>query len=301
MRKFSFFFTGLLLTISFTHSQPKISFTFDDGITRDHVGYTFEEWNQLLLDKLNAKGVQSTFFVTGSNKTDKKGKYLLKSWDNAGHSIANHTYSHPNFNSKNISSENFREELIGADTIIRQYRNYKKLFRFPYLKEGDTPSKVAEIRSILRELEYQNGYVTIDASDWYIDSRLRKRLDENPNADIEVFKEFYLAHLLERANFYENLSFQLEGRHIRHTLLLHHNLAAALFFDDLVDMFRKEGWEIVSSTEAYTDPVYKKQTSYAGESLIWALARDSGRFEKMLRYPAEDSRYEKEKMDALGL
>ena len=39
----------------------------------------------------------------------------------------------------------------------------------------------------------------------------------------------------------------------------------------------------------------------AGESLIWVLAKQSGKYDSMLRYPAEDERYEKEKMDALGL
>jgi len=34
---------------------------------------------------------------------------------------------------------------------------------------------------------------------------------------------------------------------------------------------------------------------------VWSLAKDSGKFEKNLRYPAEDSRYEKPKMDQLGL
>ena len=39
----------------------------------------------------------------------------------------------------------------------------------------------------------------------------------------------------------------------------------------------------------------------AGESLIWALAKQSGKYEDLLRYPAEDEEYEKDKMDALGL
>ncbi|WP_017734030.1 polysaccharide deacetylase family protein [Nafulsella turpanensis] len=143
--------------------------------------------------------------------------------------------------------------------------------------------------------------MTIDGSDWYIDSRLRKRLKENPNADLEGFKKFYLEHIFERANYYEDLAFKLTGRHINHTLLLHHNLAAALFVDDLIQMFKGRGWKIISASEAYKDEVFDEQPTHAGESLIWALAKQSGEFEKILRYPAEDSKYEKEKMDKLGL
>ena len=66
-------------------------------------------------------------------------------------------------------------------------------------------------------------------------------------------------------------------------------------------MFKSKGWEIVSATEAYEDPVYKTETNFAGESLIYAQAKDSGSYDAILRYPAEDSSYEKEKMDLLGL
>ena len=78
-------------------------------------------------------------------------------------------------------------------------------------------------------------------------------------------------------------------------------MATALFMDDLIEMFKSKGWGIISATESYKDPVYKTVTSFAGESLIYAQAKDSGKYKDVLRYPAEDSRYEKEKMDVLGL
>lgn len=188
-----------------------------------------------------------------------------------------------------------------TDAIIREYENYVKLFRFPYLKEGNTDEKVSNIRDFLQKQGYRNGYVTIDASDWYIDGRLKKRLAQDTTASIEDFREFYLNHLYERAQFYEKLSYALTGRHIRHTLLLHHNLAAALFVDDLIQMFKDKGWRVISADEAYTDPIFAQTPNYAGESLVWALAKDSGQFEEILRYPAEGEPYEKDKMDKLGL
>lgn len=295
-------FLPVLLLISFKSiAQPRISFTFDDGVTEDRPGYSFEDWNKMLLDKLEDSKISTIFFVTGYNKTDKKGSFLLRSWNDRGHKIANHTFTHPNYNSKKSSFKDFSQELVKTDELINKYDNYVKLFRFPYLKEGNTSQKTDSIREFLKEKKYKNGYVTIDASDWYIDSRLRKRLKENPDANLEGFKKFYLQHIFERALFYENLSYQLTGRHINHTLLLHHNLTAALFLNDISDMFRKKGWVIISADEAYLDPIFDEKPVHAGESLIWALAKDSGKFEEILRYPAEDSRYEKNKMDDLGL
>jgi hypothetical protein len=68
-------------------------------------------------------------------------------------------------------------------------------------------------------------------------------------------------------------------------------------------MFKSKGWKIISAEEAFKDPVFKKQpkTLPSGQSLLWALANESGKFEKDLRYPSEDDVYEKPKMDRLRL
>lgn len=54
---------------------------------------------------------------------------------------------------------------------------------------------------------------------------------------------------------------------------------------------------------AYSDPIFdlKPKEITAGESIVWSLAKESGKFEGKLRYPAEDGAYEKAKMDELGL
>ncbi|MDY7396920.1 polysaccharide deacetylase family protein [Aureibaculum sp. 2210JD6-5] len=293
---FLFFISSFML-----FAQPKVSFTFDDGSKADRPGYTFEEWNKMLLDNLEDANLKAVFFVTGRNKTDTKGKFLLKSWSDRGHKIANHTYTHPNYNNEAVSFDDFSKEIIKTDAIIKKYNNYIKLFRFPYLKEGNTQAKIDSIRKFLIAQDYKNGYVTIDASDWYVDSRLVERLKENPDADIEGFKEYYVNHLFEKSEYYEKLSYQLTGRHIKHTLLLHHNLAAALFLDDLIAHFKEKGWELLDADDAFKDPIFDKTPKSAGESLIWSLAKDSGKFENILNYPAEDSQYEKAKMDKLGL
>ena len=300
-QKMKYIFITLTLFITTNLIAQSVSFTFDDGSLADMPNHTAKEWNTMLLDKLDATEVKAILFVTGSNIKGEKGNYLLSSWNDKGHKIANHTFSHVNYNSESRTFEDFRKDFIKNDSIINKYSNYTRLFRFPYLKEGNTKEKVAAVRLFFKSQNYKNGYVTIDASDWYINSRLIKRLRENKNADISDFRDFYLNHIWERALFYEKLSFELTGRHIKHNLLLHHNLASALFIDDLIKMFKTKGWKITSAEEAFNDPIYAKTPTYAGESLIYALAKDSGNYESIVRYPAEDSRYEKGKMDTLGL
>ena len=291
--------------IAITEKRPVVSFTFDDGNTADITNFKFEEWNKMILSHLEKENLKAIFFVTGKNKLDHKGQYLLKSWNDQGHRLANHSFSHFNFNAQNNSAHIFENELIRTDSIITNYSNNIKLFRFPYLKEGQNFTKVDSIRNIHLAHNYFNGYVTIDASDWFIDQRLVQRIKEVgiEKTKINKYKDFYIQHIIERANYYEKLSYEMNGRHINHTLLLHHNLVSALFLDDLINEFKQKGWAVVNADTAYQDKIFEQipKSNFAGESLIWSMAKESGKYDQSLRYPAEDSRYEKGKMNRLGL
>lgn len=287
------------------NARPTVSFTFDDGSTSDIAGFAFKDWNQMILSHLEKEDLNAVFFVTGVNKRDEKGTFLLKSWNDKGHNIANHTFSHPNFNAETNSSELFEWELLQTDSIISKFGNSIRLFRFPYLKEGQHPAKVDSIRNVLAKHNYSNGYVTIDASDWYVNHRLINRIKEVglEHTDLDKFRDFYVAHILDRADYYEKLSYEINQRHIDHTLLLHHNLTSALFLGDLITAFKKKGWAVVDAESAFQDKIFQEVPGpeFAGESLIYSLAKQTGKYDQILRYPAEDSRYEKDRMDELGL
>jgi peptidoglycan/xylan/chitin deacetylase (PgdA/CDA1 family) len=294
---------NILLSQSNDNAKPTIAFTFDDGQTNDIGEFQLEVWNQMLLDNLQKHRLKAILFSAGANKLSEKGKYVLSSWNDAGHLIANHTFSHLNFNSDKTSLAAFELDLVKNDSIIKQYSNYLPYFRFPYLKEGNTKEKIEGFRAFLSKIGYKCGHVSIDASDWYIDGRLRKKLQENSKADISGYREYYKNHLLNRALFYDSLAYKLTNRHISHVILLHHNLAAALFLDDLIEYFKDNGWNVIDADKAYMDKIYSESPKNipAGESIIWALAKQSGKFESILRYPAEDGEYEKPAMDKLGL
>ena len=178
-----------------------------------------------------------------------------------------------------------------------------RLFRFPYFKEGETVDKRDGIRAFLRQHGYRLGTATIDASDWAISGRLEKHMISDPKAGVAPYGEFFKGHIWERSQFYDSMARKVLHHRVRHTLLLHHNALNASFLDQLIGMFLDKGWKPIDALHAYADPVYELQpkTLPAGESLIWALAKQSGKFDGELRYPGEDDVYENPKMDALGL
>jgi peptidoglycan-N-acetylglucosamine deacetylase len=283
--------------------KPHIAFSFDDGNPNDILNYKGAEWNALIVDQLKKYGLTSVWFVRAKSIDNDKGRLLLQNWDNSGNIIANHTYNHVNYNDSLMTAAGFIKEIQKCDSLIKGYKNYQKIFRFPYLKTGNTIAKRDSLRSFLSQNGYKQGWVTIDASDWYINNRLIQRLKENPELDIRGFKDFYISHIFNRAQYYNNLSIEINHRQIKHTVLLHFNLTSALFLSDLIEKFKKEGWEIDDYSEAIKDPIYLELPTAmpAEQSLIWLMAKQTGRYDFKLRYPGEDGSYEKDKMDKLGL
>jgi peptidoglycan-N-acetylglucosamine deacetylase len=290
-------------TVLFPQSKSSVCFTFDDGNPKGILKYNYQQWNQMILDCLKEHKLQTIFYVCGKNLNTAEGKNILESWDNASHLIANHTYNHLNYNSSENNYERYRDDFLRCDSLISSYNNYSKYFRAPFLKYGDTKEKRDSLNVFLKKNNYQNGYVTIDASDWFFNQRLIRFMNLNPGKNIEPYKKVYIEHLMERAKFYDELAFKLLGRKIKHSILLHHNLTSALFLGDLIKAFENEGWQTINASDALSDSVYQKIPNIvpAGESIIWGLAKQTGKYDDILRYPGEDSRYEEEKFNKLGL
>jgi len=263
---------------------------------------SLDERNEAILKAFRAhSGVKAALFVCGMRVDNERGRSHLGAWDREGHIIANHSYSHWNYASTEY--EKYTEDIARCEAIVKDYSRFQKLFRFPFLKEGDTAAKRDKMRAFLRDRGYRMGYVTIDTSEWAIDERLRKRLHARPDADLHAYRDFYLSHIWDRAVYYDGLARKVLGRPVSHALLVHHNLLNALFLPDLLEMFDRKGWHLIDAEEAYRDPVFSIAPDIvpAGESIVWALAKASGRFQGTLRYPAEDGVYETAAMDRLGL
>jgi hypothetical protein len=241
-------------------------------------------------------------FAIGEVVDNPHGVSILRRWSAAGHRIGNHTYRHQLASGKMTPAE-FEADILRNEEVLRGYSGFRKRFRFPALKEGQTRELRDRFRSFLAQHGYRNGAVTIDASDWYYNQRLLARMEAQRGFDATLYRQPYLDHIWDRARFYDQLSRDVLGRSVPHTLLIHYNLLNSLFLGDLLAMFRSKGWDVIDAEEAFSDAVFTRQpdTAPAGESLIWALAKETGRFEDRLRYPGEDDVYEKPLLDRLGI
>jgi peptidoglycan/xylan/chitin deacetylase (PgdA/CDA1 family) len=288
--------------IGATGSAPQFSITMDDFNWRNAVHLTAERRNQAILKTLADHQTKAALFVAGRNADDQQGMSLLRSWDEAGHLIGNHTYSHRSLNSA-ITAAEFEQDIARAEAILIGLKQFRRVFRYPMLKEGDTAAKRDHVRAFLKQHGYRIGHVTIDNSDWIVDQRLSARLQKDAGADTKPYRDFYLEHMWDRAQYYDALAKKVLGRPVKHTILMHFNLLNGLFLGDLIEMFRKQGWQLIDAEDAFTDSVFRAEpkTLPAGESVVWALAKEKGTIAKSLRYPAEDGDYETARMNKLGL
>ena len=284
-------------------AAPQFSITMDDFNWRNPVKLTAVERNESILNTLQKNSIKAALFVIGRNIDSDEGKQLLWPWDKAGHLIGNHTYSHRNYNAPETVVADYLQDILRAEELLKQFPRFRKYFRFPALKEGDTAAKRDTMRAFLAEHSYHVGHVTIDNSDWLIDQRLTARLKKDPDADVKPYRDFYMEHMWARAEYYDALARRVAGRPVKHTVLVHFNLLNGLFLNDLIAMFRSKGWQPIDAEEAFTDPVFSARPKVlpAGESIVWSLAKEQGTIAKSLRYPAEDGEFENARMNKLGL
>ncbi|MDB5916618.1 MAG: polysaccharide deacetylase [Massilia sp.] len=257
-----------------------VAFTFDDGPRLAETPLlTPQQRNAALLDALARHRVQAALFVTAGNGANRpEGYALAKAWGKAGHAVGNHTMTHPDLHGARLSVEQYQQEILDCDAIIRDLPGYQKWFRYTFLREGNTPEKRDAMRAFLQQQGYRNAYVSLDTSDWRFDDKLNEVLKKNPRADIEPIRQLYLAHVRQRALAYRGLSQQVQGRDIAQVILLHHNLLNALWLGDVIAQFKAMGWTVVTPAAAFADPVYALAPEHAapGQSLLLSMGRSLG-------------------------
>jgi len=158
---------------------PSSRLTLDDPTLSLGSVLKCQEANSRILKAISERDVRAALFVCGMRVDEADGAKLITAWDQAGHLICNHSYSHK-FYGEQTSYADFAVDFLKNEKVIAPYRNRTALFRYPFLKEGDTAEKRDRFRALLKERGYRVGHVTIDASDWYVSQRFVDRLGKHP-------------------------------------------------------------------------------------------------------------------------
>lgn len=136
-----------------------IYLTFDCG---------YENGNMpTILDALKKHNVSATFFVVGTFV--KSEPELVKRMVDEGHTVGNHTYSHPDM-SKISTVEAFTKELQDVEALYTQItgKPMTKFYRPPQGKYSEANLSMA------KELGYSTFFWSLAYVDWYQDKQPTK-------------------------------------------------------------------------------------------------------------------------------
>jgi peptidoglycan/xylan/chitin deacetylase (PgdA/CDA1 family) len=190
----------------------------------------------------------------------------LRLWVERGYDLGNHTFSHLRL--ATTTAADYEADVIRGETVTSRLlaERGKRLeyFRYPYLSTGATPEVRSEIEGFLRSRGYADAPVTVDAHDWLFAAayaRAKARRDRRAMAMVVAAD---LAHTRAMIAFAEATARAAVGRPIRQILLIHCNALNAEHLDELLDVFRREGYAFVPLREALEDPAYARPDGYVG-------------------------------------
>lgn len=237
-------------------TAKRIAFSFDD-VPRDPGAFLQDgERPGLLLEALRHGGIeQAAFFINPGRITasDDDAETVLR-YAAAGHVLANHTADHSKLSA--VSAQKFLADIDAAQVWLDGKPNLRPWFRFPFLDEGGTSkSKRDAVRAGLQQRGLINGYVTVDASDWYMEDLALAAVKRGKIMDWNALRDLFVESYVQSANFSDDLARRTLGRAPIQMILLHETDLAAMFVDDLAIALKEDGWTIVTADEAYADPM----------------------------------------------
>lgn len=239
------------MTLSSVHGgenqtlSRKIAITIDDAPLGSSRLFTPLQRANSIIEKIRQlNGPAIAVFAVG-NHIEKFGDKDLLAYEKAGHIICNHTETHRALSQ--ISAEDFIYDVQKSHSRICSYRGFLPYFRYPYLDYG-TPEKKLVVAQALKQMGYQEGYVTISTFDWYINALLLNKIND---VGFEELKRTYVKMLADCAAQEFYLASRCGLNYPVHILLLHANDLNALFMGDLIAELLKRGWEVISAAEAY--------------------------------------------------
>jgi cellulose synthase/poly-beta-1,6-N-acetylglucosamine synthase-like glycosyltransferase/spore germination protein YaaH/peptidoglycan/xylan/chitin deacetylase (PgdA/CDA1 family) len=158
------------------YSPNKVAITFDDGPDPD--------WTPKILDVLKQKNAKATFFLIGI-QTDKFSG-LAKRIYREGHTIGNHTFTHPDVS--NISPAYMKVELNLTERLFASMIGVRATLMRPPYAIDEEPDTTDQVRPL--EIPQEMGYITvgnrIDPNDWS---------DTPHRRSAEEISSYVLAHL----------------------------------------------------------------------------------------------------------
>jgi peptidoglycan-N-acetylglucosamine deacetylase len=258
-------------------SQPlgptKVTLTIDDFPENGDLppGTTRQEVAQKIIETLKVNGLTNPYGFSNGNfmEYDPSEKDIFKMWLAVAHPLGNHTYDHANLNQIGVKA--FLEDIAKQDDLLATFDSSpgaikrRRVFRYPYMDEGNTLEKREAVRQYLSKNDYRIAEVTVDYFDWAWNAAFNRCTTQQDEKSIAWLKD----HIGDSADRHlrgsNAVSDYLLNRRIPHILLVHINAFNAMTLGPIIKHWKGEGVQFVSLDETLADPIYKFDPKFAYE------------------------------------
>ncbi len=259
----------ILLALLVSAAPFEIAITVDDLPVHgpETPGVTRVEIAERMLAAFKKHRVPSVYgFVNGQKlEGHPELKAVLGAWRAAGYPLGNHSWSHPDPNKTPLDA--YLADIERNEPLLDAYGPPAmwKVFRYPFLFEGNTPERRAQTAAWLREHGYRKADVSIDFDDWAWDSPWARCAEKRDEIALGELRHSYLDAAVRILARYRELGRALAGREIAHVLLLHVGANDADQLDALLSSYEAAGARWVTLEQAQADPVYSQDPGFVTE------------------------------------
>jgi peptidoglycan/xylan/chitin deacetylase (PgdA/CDA1 family) len=239
---------------------PEVALTFDDlpvhgplpsGMSRVDVA------KSIILALQTAHAPPTYGFINAKRmQEDPSSMEVLKVWRAAGFPLANHSFSHMDLDANPVA--NFEQDVLANETTLKELMDGEDWhwFRFPYLREGDSPEKHRAVSDFLSAHGYSVAQVTISFDDYAYNGPYTRCLAKSDQQRVEELKKSYMdaaADSLQQSKALSNAVFE---RDIKHVMLLHIGSFETVMLPHLLDLLKKLDFQLITLSDAESDPAY---------------------------------------------
>lgn len=241
-------------------SAQQIAFTWDDLPAHSSLpqGETRVDIGRKLITAMKAAHMPPVYgFVNGvAIEREPASAPMLKDWRDAGFFLGNHTWSHMNLNANSLAD--WEADLLKNEPVLEKYAAGTdwRWIRYPFLAEGDTADKRAEVRKFLATHNYRIAAVTMSFGDYMWNEPYARCVAKNDPASISRLESSYLRAASSDADFRRAMAQALFGHDIPYVLLMHVGAFDARMLPRLLDLYRGKGFTFITLKEAENDPFY---------------------------------------------
>lgn len=237
-----------------------------------------------LLGVLARHGIRAVGLVTWNNVDGPEGERLLDQWLQAGHELGNHSYRHLDY--PRTDAEEYVADVEKAratlDAFLAARGRRLRFFRFPFLREGDTPVKLARMREWLAASGQRNLPVTIDNQDWSFEQPWVEARRAGDTARLARLGEDYQHALRLEALLHTADGDELFARPTPQILLLHANEVGTAQWDALFAWMKGRGFRFASADEVLADAAFAQPHDFVGRygGTLWGRLRHARRAQR---------------------